>query len=327
MIIVTGAAGFIGSNIVRSYNQDGRSDLVACDWLRQDDRWMNLRKAQFRDFVFPEDLVGELDRLSPSAIFHIGANSSTTASDGDEVMRVNFQHTLRLLDWCTERQVPFVYASSAATYGDGAMGFVDDNSLDALRALRPLNLYGWSKQQIDLIVAERMALGLPLPPRCIGLKFFNVYGPNEYHKQSMMSVVAKNFETAAAGEAVQLFQSHHPDYADGGQLRDFIHVDDVVRVCRWFIDDPAAARHGIFNVGTGEARSFKALIEALFAACGQEARITYVPMPEAIRDKYQYYTQASLANLRAAGYAQPFLSVEAGVARYVERLAATDRYV
>ncbi|MBS0476443.1 MAG: ADP-glyceromanno-heptose 6-epimerase [Proteobacteria bacterium] len=327
MIIVTGAAGFIGSNIVRSYNRDGRSDIVACDWLRQDERWLNLRKAQFRDFIFPEDLIGELDRLAPSAIFHIGANSSTTASDGDEVMRVNFQHTLRLLDWCTLHQVPFIYASSAATYGDGALGFVDDVSLDALKALRPLNLYGWSKHQIDLIVAERIALGLPLPPRCIGLKFFNVYGPNEYHKQSMMSVVAKNHAIAAVGDTVQLFKSHNPDYADGGQLRDFIHVDDVVRVCRWFADDPAAARHGVFNVGTGQARSFKDLIEALFTACGREPSIEYVPMPEAIRDKYQYYTQASLENLRAAGYAAPFLSLEDGVARYVEVLGSADRYV
>lgn len=327
MIVVTGAAGFIGSNIVYGLNRQGRNDLAICDWLGSDGRWRNLRHAQFREFVFPEALLAQLDRLKPEAIVHMGADSSTTSTDGDAVMRMNFLSTLALLDWATANAVPFIYASSAATYGDGRFGFDDCFSTSALSALRPLNLYGWSKHQIDLIVAERAEKGLALPPKCIGLKFFNVYGPNEYHKQAMMSLVAKNFELARDGREVSLFKSHRPDYADGGQLRDFIHVDDIVSVVLWFLDPANGPDVGVFNVGTGRASSFAALTEALFRSCGQEPLITYIPMPENIRDQYQYFTEASLANLRAAGYDHAFLTVEEGVERYVRVLAGEDRYL
>ncbi len=325
MILVTGAAGFIGSNIVAALNERGRNDLVVCDWLGQDTRWLNLRKRMFRDFVFPDDLPAYLQEADDiEAVIHMGANSSTTAVDGDAILRTNFQFSLKLLDWCAERGVPLIYASSAATYGDGAQGFADGTSFTALRKLQPLNLYGWSKHQFDLVFAERLAQGLPLPPKCIGLKFFNVFGQNEYHKGDMMSVVAKNHAIAAAGGEVKLFKSHRNDFVDGGQQRDFIYVDDLVDVVLWCLE--AGPRHGLFNVGTGAATSFRELIEALFAAVGREPNISYVPMPETLREKYQYFTQAPLDSLRTAGYSAAFTPVVPAVARYVKYLSGSDRY-
>lgn len=325
MIVVTGAAGFIGSNVVAALNERGRSDLAVCDRLGTDDRWLNLRKRMFREFVFPEELMDFLTgRQDVEAVIHMGANSSTTASDGDEIMRSNFRFSLALLDWCAARGVPLVYASSAATYGDGAQGFVDGLALDGLRALRPLNLYGWSKHQFDLVFAERVALGLPLPPRCVGLKFFNVFGQNEYHKGDMMSVVARNHEVVANGGTVKLFKSHRADYPDGGQKRDFIYVDDVVDVVLWCLEK--GPRHGLYNVGTGRAATFRELIEALFAAAGRPPAISYFPMPEGLRERYQYFTEASTTALREAGYARPFTPVKEGVASYVRYLAGADRY-
>jgi ADP-L-glycero-D-manno-heptose 6-epimerase len=324
MIVVTGAAGFIGSNLVWALNEAGRDDVVVCDWLGHDQRWLNLRKRMFRDFVFPEDLIDFCRRAKPEAILHLGANSSTTASDGDEMLRVNTKFTLALIDYCAEAGVSLIYASSAATYGEGENGFVDDDSLAALKRLRPLNLYGWSKHLVDLVVAERREKGLPLPPKCVGLKYFNVYGPNEYHKAAMMSVVGKSYETAAQGGDVELFKSRRAGVEDGGQRRDFVSVDDVVKTTLWFLDHGPA--HGLFNVGAGRATTFRAFVEALFKAMGKPPRIRYVPMPEALCDRYQYFTEASLANLRRAGYLAPFATVDEGVAAYVGYLAGADRW-
>jgi ADP-L-glycero-D-manno-heptose 6-epimerase len=324
MIVVTGAAGFIGSNIVASLNEQGRDDLIVCDWLGQDLRWQNLRKRTFRDLVPPEHLLAELPRIKPDAIFHLGANSSTTTTNGDELMRMNFKYTLGLVDYCAREGIKLVYASSAATYGDGESGFVDDSSLAALKKLRPLNLYGWSKHLIDKIVAERREKNLPLPPKCIGVKYFNVYGQNEYHKGSMISVVGKNYARAAAGETVDLFKSHRDGYADGEQSRDFVYVDDAVKATLWLMDRGPA--HGVFNIGTGIAASFRGLVEALFKAIGREPNIRYVPMPEALRDRYQYFSRASQSNLRAAGYDRAFATVDEGVAQYVRYLSSVDPY-
>jgi ADP-L-glycero-D-manno-heptose 6-epimerase len=247
------------------------------------------------------------------------------ATDADEVISSNFRLSLKLLDWCTANQTPFIYASSAATYGDGAAGFDDDWSVHALRRLRPLNLYGWSKHLFDLVVAERLQRRADLPPQCVGLKFFNVFGANEYHKGRMQSVVATVFPDAQAGRSVRLFKSHREGIGDGDQQRDFIYVEDVVAVVRWLIDHVHVS--GIFNVGTGRGRSFRDLVTALFRALRREPNIVYFDMPETLRGRYQYFTQAAMYRLRQAGYDQAFTPLEAAVADYATRfLAAADRY-
>jgi ADP-L-glycero-D-manno-heptose 6-epimerase len=324
MILVTGGAGFIGSNIVAALNQAGRGPVVVCDLLRQGAKWLNLRKRQIADIVPPEELATWLQTHAPEAVIHMGANSSTTASDGDEVMRRNFRFSLMLLDWCTQHRAPFLYASSAATYGDGARGYDDDAAPTALAELRPLNLYGWSKHLFDQEVAARRAAGKTLPPLCCGLKFFNVYGPNEQHKGPMRSVVHKVFETLSRGETVELFRSHRADYADGEQLRDFVFVDDVVRVVLFLLAQGAAPP--LLNVGAGRARSWLDLVRAVGAAMGQDPQPRFIDIPEAIRDKYQYHTEASLDRLRAAGWNAPMTSLEDGVAATVRVLAGADPY-
>jgi ADP-L-glycero-D-manno-heptose 6-epimerase len=325
MLLVTGGAGFIGSNVVADHNEAGRTDVVVNDTLGSDGKWRNLQKRQLADFVPPADLLDWLAGRKLDAVVHLGAISATTAIDGDQVIENNFRLSLKLLDWCTATRTPFIYASSAATYGDGEAGFVDDGSLAALRTLRPMNLYGWSKHLFDLAVLDRAARKQPLPPQWAGLKFFNVYGPNEYHKGEMMSLVAKRFDDVKAGRPIRLFKSHRPGIADGDQRRDFIHVDDAVAVVRWLMETPSVS--GIFNVGTGEARSFHELMLAMFAALGTKPNIEYVDMPVAIRDQYQYFTQASVANLRRAGYNAGFTSLEKAVNLYVNSyLDQPDRY-
>jgi ADP-L-glycero-D-manno-heptose 6-epimerase len=325
MLLVTGGAGFIGSNVVAALNEAGRSDIAVNDVLGSDDKWRNLAKRQVADVVAPADLIGWLAGRKLDGVIHMGAISDTTATDADLVMENNFRTSMRLLDWCTEARVPFIYASSAATYGDGAEGFDDDNSQAALQKLKPLNLYGWSKQLFDQAVAERVAKKEKLPPQWAGLKFFNVFGPNEYHKGEMMSLVAKRFDDAKAGRTVRLFKSHRDGIGDGEQRRDFIYVDDAVAVVRWLMQTPKVS--GIFNVGTGKARSFKDLITALFGALGSSSRIEYVDMPENIRGQYQYFTQAHVESLLHAGYNAGFTSLEEGVRRYVTQFLDTaDRY-
>jgi ADP-L-glycero-D-manno-heptose 6-epimerase len=325
MLLVTGGAGFIGSNVVAALNEAGRSDIIVNDQLGSDDKWQNLAKRQFADFVPPGELFSWLDGRKLDAVIHLGAISDTTASDGDLVMETNFRLSLRLLDWCAATRTRFIYASSAATYGDGAGGFNDDWTPPALRRLRPMNLYGWSKHLFDLAVADRIARGERLPPQWAGLKFFNVFGPNEYHKGAMASVLSRVFDEAKGGRAVRLFKSHRAGIADGDQRRDFIYVDDAVAIVRWLMETPSVS--GIFNVGTGLARSFRDMIVALFQALGRPPRIEYVDMPPAIRDKYQYFTQAEIENLRRAGYNTGFTPLEQAVGRYVsDFLDRADRY-
>jgi ADP-L-glycero-D-manno-heptose 6-epimerase len=325
MLLVTGGAGFIGSNVVAALNDAGRADVAVCDVLGHDGKWRNLAKRQLADIVLPAQLPEWLQGRRLDAIIHLGAISETTATDGDLVIETNFRFSMRLLDWCTAHATPFIYASSAATYGDGAQGFRDDPSISALKTLRPMNLYGWSKHLFDMAVAERAAKGEKLPPQWVGLKFFNVFGPNEYHKGTMMSVLGRRFDDIKAGRVVQLFKSHRGGIADGDQRRDFIYVDDVVRVMMWLLATPEVS--GLFNVGTGKARSFKDLMLSAYAALGTAPNIQYVDMPEAIRGSYQYFTQSEVERLQRAGYNGGFTGLEDAVATYVRNyLDSADRF-
>ena len=325
MLLVTGGAGFIGSNVVAALNEAGRTDVVVNDVLGTDEKWRNLAKRRVADMVGTGDLFRWLEGRKLDAVIHMGAISDTTARDADLVIENNFRTSLRLLDWCTAARVPFIYASSAATYGNGEAGFDDDWTPQALQELKPLNLYGWSKHLFDLALVDRFMKKEKLPPQWAGLKFFNVFGPNEYHKGEMMSLVAKRFEDAKAGRTVRLFKSHRPGIADGDQRRDFIYVDDAVAVVRWLMETPNVS--GIFNVGTGQARSFRDLIASLFRSLGSEPKIEYIDMPESIRGQYQYFTEAKVDNLRRAGYNAGFTSIEEGVKRYVTQFLNTaDTY-
>jgi ADP-L-glycero-D-manno-heptose 6-epimerase len=325
MLLVTGGAGFIGSNLVAALNDAGRTDVTVCDLLGHDGKWRNLAKRQLTDIVPPAELPGWLKGRRLDAVIHLGAISETTATDGDLVIETNFRLSMRLLDWCTANATPLIYASSAATYGDGAQGFRDDPSIPALKTLRPMNLYGWSKHLFDMAVAERAAHGDKLPPQWAGLKFFNVFGPNEYHKGTMMSVLARRFDDIKAGRNVQLFKSHRDGIADGDQRRDFIYVDDVVRVMMWLLATPSVS--GLFNVGTGKARSFKDLMLSAYAALGASPNIEYIDMPETIRGSYQYFTQSEVDRLRGAGYNGGFTTLENAVDTYVKGfLDSADRF-
>ncbi len=325
MLLVTGGAGFIGSNVVAALNDAGRADVVVCDVLGHEGKWRNLAKRRLADIVPPNELPEWLKGRRLDAIIHMGAISETTASDGDLVIETNFRVPLRLLDWCTANATPFIYASSAATYGDGAQGFCDDQSPAALKTLRPMNLYGWSKHLFDMALAERASKGEELPPQWAGLKFFNVFGPNEYHKGAMMSVLARRFDEIRSGRIVELFKSHREGVEDGDQRRDFVYVDDAVRVVMWLLATPSVS--GIFNVGTGKARSFKDLMLAAYAALELSPNIRYVDMPPSIRGSYQYFTQADVARLQRAGYNGGFTELEEAVGLYVKgHLDRADRY-
>jgi len=326
MYLVTGGAGMIGSNIVAELAGAGH-EVVVCDWLHQDERWRNLAKHEVADVIVPDVLFDWLavhgDRVR--GIVHMGAISATTETDVDLIVRSNIRLTLDLWDWCTDRSVPLVYASSAATYGDGSAGFDDAFSPDALARLLPLNAYGWSKHFVDRRIARIIADAGPTPPQWAGLKFFNVYGPNEYHKGTMKSVVAHNAAQVTAGEPLRLFRSYRPDYGDGGQVRDFIYVKDAARVVAWLLAHPQVS--GLFNLGTGQARSWIDLGRSLFAALDRPAAIEFIDMPEQLRGKYQYHTKANMAKLRAAGYEAPFTQLEDGVADYVRNhLLREDPY-
>jgi len=325
MLLVTGGAGFIGSNMVAALNDAGRTDVAVCDFLGHDGKWRNLAKRQIAAFVPPAELESWLKGRRLDALIHLGAISETTATDGDLVIETNFNLSMRLLDWCTSTATPLIYASSAATFGDGAQGFGDEQSLAALKQLRPMNLYGWSKHLFDMAVVARAEQGAKLPPQWVGLKFFNVFGPNEYHKGTMASVLARRFDDIRSRRPVQLFKSHRDGIADGDQRRDFIYVDDVVRVMMWLLSTPSVS--GIFNVGTGTARSFRELMLSAYAALALEPNIQYIDMPEQIRGSYQYFTQSEVGRLRATGYNGGFTALEDAVGQYVKDfLDRPDRF-
>ena len=323
MILVTGGAGFIGSNLVAALSELGHAVAVS-DRVGSEGKWKNLARAELAELVPPEGLPELLRRAGPdvTAVFHLGAITSTLEMDGDLVAAVNFRLSQDLWRWCTENRVPLIYASSAATYGDGRQGFDDDGSPAALAALRPLNPYGWSKHVFDRWAARQIADGREGPPQWAGLKFFNVYGPNEYHKGEMRSLVTKAYPHAVAGEPVKLFRSHHPDYSDGGQMRDFVYVRDCVDVMLWLLRNPDVS--GLFNLGTGRAQTWLDLMTALYRSVGRTLTVDWMDTPLELRDRYQYFTEARMDRLRRAGYAKSFASVEEGVRDYVERYLSTD---
>ena len=324
MIVVTGGAGFIGSNIVARLTAETAYDVVVCDRLETADlaKWKNLAKHAIADFWSPEELFEQLERHAEriEAVVHMGAISSTTEPDADLILRTNFTLSRDLWDWCAIRGSRMIYASSAATYGDGETGFNDDDDADSLSQLRPLNAYGYSKMLFDLYAVQQADRG-QAPRQWAGLKFFNVYGPNEAHKGGMKSVVAQIWPKVAAGETVTLFRSHNPNYADGGQMRDFVYVDDVVDIIEFLLQSPQVS--GIFNAGSGQARSFADLARATFEAAGKTPSIDYVDTPLSIRDRYQYFTEARMDRIRAAGFEGQSTPLEEGVRRYVQDFLAT----
>ncbi|MBV5302615.1 MAG: ADP-glyceromanno-heptose 6-epimerase [Chlorobium sp.] len=319
MIIITGGAGFIGSAMLWELNCMGEDDVIIVDNLGSTttEKWRNLSPLHFVDIIpidrFPELLErGAIKGIS--AIIHMGANSSTTETDADHLLANNFGYSKRIASYCMANDVRLVYASSAATYGDGSKGYRDDMS--GLGALRPLNMYGYSKHLFDQWALRNQVLN-----HAAGLKFFNVYGANEYHKEDMSSVVFKAFHQIREKGFVKLFQSHRPDYQDGEQLRDFIYIRDCTRIMAWLLEHPAS---GLFNIGSGTARSFKDLATATFSALGKAPIIDYIPMPETLREKYQYYTCADITKLRSAGFSEKLTSIEDGIQEYVQHYLSSD---
>ena len=310
MIIITGGAGFIGSCMVRTLNDAGINDIVIVDDIASTDKWMNMRNKKYLEYVHKSEFLEKLPTYKDvKAIIHMGAQSATTEKDFDYLWKNNFEYTKALWNYCAEKHISFIYASSAATYGDGEQGFDDWMDIDKLL---PLNGYGYSKQLFDQWVKHQAERA---PKQYVGLKFFNVYGPNEYFKGSMASMIFHGFKQIKESGKIKLFKSCNPNYKDGGQLRDFVYVKDVCAVMKWFLDNGEVS--GLFNVGTGSAQSFAELAEATFHALGLEPNIEYIDMPEHLKKKYQYYTQASMEKLRSVGYDKPFMNLEEGARDYV----------
>jgi ADP-L-glycero-D-manno-heptose 6-epimerase len=324
MYVVTGGAGFIGSNIAADLDEAGAA-IVISDRLGENDKWRNIAKRRLFDLVPPESTLAFLDtnRGKVRGVVHMGAISTTTEADVDAIVRNNIRLSIDLWCYCAAENIPFVYASSAATYGDGQGGFLDRFDEAYLSRLRPLNAYGWSKNVFDRWVARAIEENAPRPPRWIGLKFFNVYGPNEYHKRGQRSVAVQLYEQIRERGAVRLFRSENPEYPDGGQLRDFVWVGDCARVAVWALAD-ANAVCGLYNVGSGQARTFLDKAKIMFSEMGVDPRIEFIELPEKLRGRYQYYTCASMDKLRAAGFSSPLASLEDGIRLYVRNYLGTN---
>lgn len=311
-IIVTGGAGFIGANVVKRLNELGEDKIFIVDNLSISEKWKNLVDLSFEDYIHKDRFIDELKKdkfkLSVKAIIHLGARSSTTEKDVDFLMENNYEYTKELAKWSIKSNVRFIYASSAATYGDGSIGFSDNHYL--IPKLSPLNAYGYSKQIFDLWALKKGFLD-----KIVGLKYFNVFGPRENHKGDMRSMVLKAYEQIKRDGKIRLFKSYNPKYKDGEQLRDFIYIKDAVEMTLFFLEHPKL--NGIFNVGTGIPRSWNDLAKAVFSALGTNPKIEYVDMPYEIRDKYQYFTKAEMDKIRKSGYTKPTLSLEEAVKDYI----------
>ncbi len=319
-ILLTGAAGFIGSYLLGYLNRKGYGQIIIVDDFSRADKEANHSSKKFIARVEREELFGWLAKENPAIdfVFHLGARTDTTEFDYAVHEKLNVEYSKKIWNYCTERNIPLVYASSAATYGSGELGYKD--SQEIVGQLKPLNPYGVSKNEFDKWALAQNTC----PPHWAGLKFFNVYGPNEYHKGRMASVIFHSFNQIQATGKVKLFKSHRPDFADGQQLRDFIYVEDVAKVCCWLMDNTVAS--GLYNLGTGKARSFEDLVKATFAGMDKEPVIEYIDMPEDIRDKYQYFTEADMTKLISAGYDATFFSLEKGVVDYVRQFLLQKAY-
>jgi ADP-L-glycero-D-manno-heptose 6-epimerase len=322
MYIVTGGAGFIGSAFVWQLNQMGIEDILIVDNLGRTEKWKNLVNLKYLDYVHKNNFLELMEKnkfQDVTAIIHMGACSSTTEADADYLMENNFHYSQKLAEFCLENDIRFIYASSAATYGDGTLGFDDDHA--GLKNLRPLNMYGYSKHIFDLWAQKKGLLD-----KIVGLKFFNVFGPNEYHKGDMKSVLAKAYSQIKQTGKLRLFKSYRPEYGHGEQKRDFIYIKDCTQVMAWFLEHKEA--NGIFNLGTGKARSWNELARAVFEAMHQKTNIEYIDMPESIRDKYQYFTEAKMDKLKKAGCPCTFMSLEKAAKDYVQNhLSQNDPYL
>jgi ADP-L-glycero-D-manno-heptose 6-epimerase len=322
MIIVTGGAGFIGSALIAALNKRQITDILVVDELGTDRKWKNLRNLSFTDYVEKDDFLEMVieDKLDSSveSVFHLGACSDTTETNASYLIKNNYEYSKLLAQWATADNIRFIYASSAATYGDGSAGFSDDQ--EKIENLRPLNMYGYSKHLFDL-----WARRAELLEKIVGLKYFNVFGPNEYHKADMRSFCIKAFEQITSTGKVHLFKSYKPEYADGEQKRDFIYVKDAVDMTLFFYDNPQTS--GLFNIGTGKARTWNDLVKAVFAALGKEPNIEYIEMPESIRNQYQYYTCADIINLCKAGYNKETTPLEDAIKDYVQNYLQENKYL
>lgn len=328
MYLITGGAGFIGSNIAAALDDSG-ADIVISDWMGRDDfKWRNIAKRRLFEIISPEETSAflEANRGKILGVVHMGAISTTIEADVDAIVRNNIRLSIDLWTYCARESIPFVYASSAATYGDGRAGFLDRFDSEYLSQLRPLNAYGWSKNVFDRWALHAIESGAPRPPRWAGLKFFNVYGPNEYHKGGQRSVAVQLHAQLRERGRARLFRSGNPDYPNGGQLRDFVWVGDCVRIALWALEDPSAPS-GLYNAGSGAARSFLEKAKIIFKEMGTESDVEFIDLPANLSGKYQYYTCANLEKLRAAGFTASLTSLEDGLRTYVrDYLESADPY-
>lgn len=318
MYLVTGGSGFIGSNLIKAINSNG-ADVLLCDYIECFDSRDYLTNSEVYDIIEPRLLISSLDKIANKidAVLHLGANSSTIETNGNLIWKQNILSSMRIWDWCSRNNTRMIYASSAATYGNGQNGFDDFNSLNHLQSLKPLNLYGWTKSEIDIRIKYSELFNKFYPPQWVGLKFFNVYGPNEYHKGPMVSVVCKAIKDILLKKPMTLFKSHNENYCDGEQMRDFIYVDDCVKVMIWLLENNYV--NGIFNCGTGNARTFNDLANAIYSSLQIKPEIKFIDTPSSIRKQYQYKTEANMHNLTKAGYTNDFLSIEDGVSKYLDK--------
>ena len=327
MYVITGGAGFLGSNLAAGIEEREMGEITIVDRFQTDNRWRNIAKRSLREIVFPEKLFEYLDKYAErvDAVVHIDYSGFTDENDIDALIEERVHLTFRLWSWCAEHQKPFFYDSTAGVYGDGSLGFKDDDSAEALAKLRPLSAKAWTKLFLDRKIVDTINRGDPAPPQWIGLRCFNLYGPNEYHNTSHQSIIARIFNAAKNGKLFPLYKSESPDCKDGEQKRDFMWVKDTVDVILWLMNHREIS--GVFNVGTGQARTYADAVKAVYEAMGKKPEMDFMDMPAEAKGQYQYFTQADVRKLRTAGYTESFTSLEEGVSRYVrDYLEQSDPY-